>query len=269
MRSVPSLRCTRKKPPSCAVEHRPVHVVQRHRDGLHPQARGRRVGLRHADVRHLGRRIGDPRHHQAADLAAAEPEEQRVGHHQPRRRVGDVGELVLGADVADGEDARVARAEPVVHANAVSGRTPRPPPRVRGPRRSARDRWPRAARRRRSPRRVPRPGRGPRARRPAPRRGPRRRRAAAARRAPPWRARRSAAASASSRGRMLGALVDDRDRRAEAGERLGQLATDRPGADDREPPGQLGQAEDGLVGEVARRLEARDRAAPRAGRRSR
>src|ERR1700730_7582384 len=54
---------------------------------------------------------------------------------------------------------------------------------------------------------------------------------------------------------------------AEEPKRLRELASDRPRADHREPPRQLGQREDGLVGEKSRFGEPRNRrrARPRAG----
>src|SRR5262249_57725475 len=45
---------------------------------------------------------------------------------------------------------------------------------------------------------------------------------------------------------------------AEAGEALGQLATDRPAAEDAEARGKLGEREDRLVGQVSGLLEAGD-----------
>ena len=220
-------------------------------------------------MRHLGRRVGRPRHDQAADLAAAEPEEERVRHHQPRRRVGGVRELVAGADVADGEDARVARAQPVVDRDARGGRTrtpaaSRPRPSTFGARPAATSSSSPAIS----------------SVRPATRTW--------ITRSPLRASARTTVASCSSRtpsrsmarshdprrvgvlaGQDVGARVDERHRRAEARERLGQLAADRPRADDREARGQLGQREDRLVGEVAGRLEARDRRHRRPARRSR
>ena len=56
-----------------------------------------------------------------------------------------------------------------------------------------------------------------------------------------------------------GQHVEDRHPAAEPGEGLRELAADRAGADDGQPPGPLGQGEDGLVGQVAAALEARYR----------
>jgi hypothetical protein len=61
-----------------------------------------------------------------------------------------------------------------------------------------------------------------------------------------------------------GNALDDRHPAPERQERLRQLAADRAGADDHEARGPLRQREDGLVGEVARLLDARDRRRRRA-----
>ena len=66
-------------------------------------------------------------------------------------------------------------------------------------------------------------------------------------------------------GEELGPDVEDGDVGAEAREGLGQLAADRAAADDRQAAGQLGQVEDGLVGEVADSARGPGPAAPRRG----
>ncbi len=59
-------------------------------------------------------------------------------------------------------------------------------------------------------------------------------------------------------GENVRGALDERDLRAEAGERLRHLAADRPGADHDQTTGQLGQPEEGLVGEVADLVETGD-----------
>ncbi len=55
----------------------------------------------------------------------------------------------------------------------------------------------------------------------------------------------------------VGGHVEERDPAAKAGKALGELATDRPAADDAQSRRQLGEGKDGLVGEITALVAAR------------
>jgi hypothetical protein len=103
-----------------AVEHRAVVLGEGNGDRVVRRAVVRQLVGRAADVRHLGARVRAPGQDEPAALAAPEAAEEGVGHGEARHGVGGVREARPAGDaVADGEDARVRRAEAVVDDDAV------------------------------------------------------------------------------------------------------------------------------------------------------
>ena len=209
------------------------------------------------DVGDLGRGVGAPRDGERARLPAAE--EERVGEHDARQRVGHVRELEARGDVAGGVDAWVGGPQPVVDGDAVPDReaTPaasRPRPSRLGARPAADEELVAATVRRRGPP----PRSAPRSRR----RGPRP--AGCARRSRAWTPSRASRRSTTRRRRRPRAAGRARRRRStvtSAPKRRNVCASSQPIGPPpmtTQAPRQLGQLEDRLVGEVAGLGEPRD-----------
>ncbi len=100
-----------------AVEDRTVYLVHGDRKRVHLEARGERVLLVHADMRHLRTGVRRPWNNQPA--CSGLPIEECVLHHDTGQRVRRVSELKAGADVAGGVDSAVRGPEPIVHPHTL------------------------------------------------------------------------------------------------------------------------------------------------------